>query len=109
MLYEFWVVATRPAENNGLGMSPREAYTELRAIQQLFSLILDERGVYAVWEGLVSSLGVKGKQAHDARIAALMRRHAVTHLLTFNRQDFSRYSFATAISPIDVVSGTISV
>ena len=109
VLYEFWSVATRPLANNGLGLSPADAYAEITTIQRLFRLLRDERGVYSIWEHLVSSLGVKGKQAHDARLAAAIQRHAVTHLLTFNTSDFARYSFLRAISPIDIAAGTVSV
>ncbi len=70
VLYEFWSVATRPLVNNGLGMSPADAHTEIAAIRKLFRLLRDERGLYSIWEQLVLSFGVKGKQAHDARLAA---------------------------------------
>ena len=89
-------------------MSPAEAHAEIIAIQSLFQLLRDERGVYSVWEHLVSSLGVKGKQAHDARLAAAIQRHAITRLLTFNTGDFMRYSFMRAISPIIWVPKTVS-
>ncbi len=109
VLYEFWSVATRPLANNGLGLSPADAHAEITAIQRLFRLLRDERGVYSIWEHLVSSLGVKGKQTHDARLAAAIQRHAVTQLLTFNTGDFKRYSFLRSISPVDVATGTVSV
>lgn len=104
VLYEFWSVATRPIENNGLGMSPADAHAELTTIRRLFRLLRDERAVYSIWEQLVSSLGVKGKQAHDARIAAAMQRHGITDLLTFNTADFVRYPGISAVSPLDLVS-----
>jgi predicted nucleic acid-binding protein len=109
VLYEFWSVATRPIENNGLGMSPDEAHAELATIQRLFRLLRDERAIYPIWEHLVSTLGVKGKQAHDARVAAAMQRHAVGHLLTFNATDFIRYPVVTTLTPSDVVRGTAAV
>jgi predicted nucleic acid-binding protein len=109
VLYEFWSVATRPIEHNGLGMTPAEAHAELTALQRLFRLLRDERAIYQVWEQLVSTLGVKGKQAHDARLAAAMQRHAVDHLLTFNAPDFSRYSFVIAVTRVDIVSGTTAI
>lgn len=108
ILYEFWSVATRPIENNGLGMTPADAHSEVILIQKLFHLLRDERGVYAHWEQLVSSHGVRGKQAHDARIAAAMQRHSVTHLLTFNTTDFARFSFVTAVSPVSILAGSIT-
>lgn len=105
VLYEFWSVATRPIEYNGLGMSPAEAHAELMAIQRLFHLLRDERAVYSIWEQLVVSVGVRGKQAHDARLAAAMQRHSVTHLLTFNATDFGRYTFVNVLTPDEVVVG----
>ncbi|MBL8811919.1 MAG: PIN domain-containing protein [Planctomycetaceae bacterium] len=109
VLYEFWSVATRPLLNNGLGMSPADAHAEVAALQKVFRLLRDERGVFSIWEQLVSSYGVKGKQVHDARLAASIQRHAATYLLTFNTSDFARYSFMTAMSPIDIVAGTIKI
>src|SRR5690242_19889215 len=106
VLYEFWSVATRPLENNGLGMDPVEAHAELITIRRLFRLLRDERAIYSIWEELVSTLDVKGKQAHDARLAAAMRRHDVGHLLTFNAPDFARYAFITVLTPAEVVHGT---
>ena len=103
VIYEFWSVATRPVEQNGLGMTPSEAHAELVAIRQLFRLLRDERAIYVLWEQLVSSLGVQGKQAHDARLAAAMQRHSITHILTFNAADFVRYPFLTALTPDDVL------
>ena len=90
-------------------MTPAQTFAEIRSIRRLFHLLRDERGVYALWEILVSSLGVKGKQAHDARLAAAMQWHNITHLLTFNTADFERYSFVTAFSPIDLASGKAKV
>jgi hypothetical protein len=42
---------------------------------------------------------VSGVQVHDARIAAAMRVHGVTHLLTLNTGDFTRYPGITAVHP----------
>jgi predicted nucleic acid-binding protein len=109
VLYEFWSVATRPVENNGLGMTPAQAHAELIVLQRLFRLLRDERAIFSVWEQLVSALGIRGKQAHDARLAAAMQRHAVTHLLTFNSGDFARYAFVSSLPPADVVSGAAIV
>ena len=43
-----------------------------------------------------------GVQAHDARIVAAMRVHAVTSILTINVTDFSRYPGITAFAPKDI-------
>lgn len=109
ILSEYWSVATRPLANNGLGLSPAEAAVELATIRRLFRLFLDERGIYSAWSELVVSHAVRGKQAHDARLAAAVQRHSISHLLTFNTVDFLRYQFLTAVSPIDVLSGAIPI
>lgn len=109
VLYEFWSVATRPLLSNGLGMNPADVHAEIIAVQKVFRLLRDERGVFSIWQQLVTSYEVKGKQVHDARIAASLQRHGAKHLLTFNTSDFARYSFMTAMSPIEIVSGTIKV
>jgi len=105
VLYEFWSVATRPVEQNGLGMTPAEAHAQLTAIQRLFRLHRDERAICPIWEQLVSTLDVRGKQAHDARLAAAMQRHGVRYLLTFNAGDFTRYTFLMMLAPTAVVGG----
>jgi predicted nucleic acid-binding protein len=45
-----------------------------------------------------------GVQVHDARIAASMNAHGITHLLTFNSGDFKRFQGIIALSPQDVIT-----
>jgi predicted nucleic acid-binding protein len=99
VLYEYWVVATRPLENNGFGLSPEIADQAVTKWTSLFRLLLDERGVFTHWRDLVKTNQVKGKTAHDARLVAAMIRHNVTRLLTFNWQDFARFTQIEVISP----------
>jgi predicted nucleic acid-binding protein len=42
---------------------------------------------------------VMGVQVHDARLAAAMRVHRVSHILTLNVTDFERFSGLTAVHP----------
>jgi hypothetical protein len=51
--------------------------------------------------GYILGQEVSGVQVHDARLAAVMRVHGVTHILTFNPGDFARYG-VTAVAPQDV-------
>jgi len=46
---------------------------------------------------------VAGKQAHDARLVAAMLVHGVTHLLTFNTNDFKRFSEIMVVNPQNVI------
>jgi predicted nucleic acid-binding protein len=87
-LIEFWAVATRPVANNGLGLDIDRAHKELTNLKHLFVLLQETTEVFPEWERLVRYHQVIGKQAHDARLVAAMKVHNVTHLLTFNSNDF---------------------
>ena len=101
-LIELWAVATRPAESNGLGLEVGEAATELDKLKAIFELLPDTPAIYPEWERLVRAHQVKGKEAHDARIAAAMLAHGVTHILTFNCGDFKRFAGVKTIDPANV-------
>ena len=108
-LYEFWVICTRPAGSpqNGLGLSVEQAHTERSKALSLFTFFPDNAAVYTEWERLVVSHQVKGKTAHDARLVAAMIVHGITHLLTFNVADFSRYSEIQLIDPQNSAGGSV--
>lgn len=90
-LYEFWVVATRPKDKNGLGLSADECVQEIKAFKSYYPLLLDQPTIYSEWETLVSLHACCGKVAHDARYVAAMKSHGIAHLVTFNSADFVRY------------------
>jgi predicted nucleic acid-binding protein len=102
-LYEFWVVCTRPTAVNGLGKTAAEAETELANLKALFVLLDETPAIYGVWQQLVTGTPVVGKSGHDARLVAAMTVHGLTHLLTFNVQDFRQYPGITAVTPADVL------
>jgi predicted nucleic acid-binding protein len=102
-LVEFWSVATRPADANGLGMTPAQAAEELNRIEGLFPLLEEIPGIYREWRRLVETHAVIGRQMYDARLVALMLMHRITHLLTFNTEDFHRYPDVVPVSPHDVL------
>lgn len=101
-LIEFWAVATRPIANNGLGLSIAQTEEELTNLKRLFKLLPDTADILPEWEQLVVKHQVLGKQAHDARLVAAMNVHSVTHLLTFNTEDFQRYSEITVVNPQNI-------
>ena len=101
-IIEFWVVATRPSTSRGgLGLSVAEADRFVRLFRRVFTLIPETGSVLDEWYRLVTTHNVSGVQAHDARLAALMKAHGITHILTFNTTDFSRYGI-TAVNPAAV-------
>ena len=101
-LIEFWAVATRPIANNGLGLSIAQTEEELTNLKRLFKLLPDTADILPEWEQLVVKHQVLGKQAHDARLVAAMNVHNVTHLLTFNAEDFKRYDEITVVNPQNI-------
>ena len=70
-LYEFWVVATRPLGENGLGMTVEGTEESLRHLKRSFTLLQETPPVFAAWENLVLQNSAKGRAAHDTRFAAL--------------------------------------
>lgn len=103
-LYEFWSVATRPSNVNGLGMSKAEAQFAMDEFSA-FLLLQDERAILSEWRKLVARYDITGKTTHDARLVAAMVRHGISHLLTFNEGHFARFDEITALTPRAVVSG----
>jgi len=102
--YEFWVVCTRPAAQNGLGMAPAQVEGEITRLEQLFIVLDDIPALFPEWGRVVTLYQVCGKNGHDARLVAAMHVHQVNRLLTFNTQDFQRYQNIVALSPQQVIA-----
>lgn len=90
-LIEFWRSATRPIDRNGLGLTVLEASAELQRLETLFPVLSDVPEIYPEWRRIVLNYRVMGVNVHDARLVAIMRVHGLTHILTFNTGDFTRY------------------
>lgn len=82
----------------------REAERRLNLIERHFPLLPDSAAAYVEWKQLVVAHSVMGVQAHDTRLVALMKVQGISHLLTLNTSDFTRYSGITAVSPHDVIT-----
>ena len=79
-LVELWAVCTRPIENNGLGLTPAQADRIVGRVEASVFRLPDSDNVYTEWRRLVVA-------------------HGVTHILTFNADDFSRYPGITVLDP----------
>lgn len=95
---EFWSVATRPREQNGLGLTAAEAKEHLRAFERFASFKPDTAAVHENWRHLVAEHRVLGKNVHDVGHVAAMQAHAVKNVLTFNAADFHRFEKAALIA-----------
>ena len=92
-------MATHPKNARGLGLTTTQAQAELTKIKSIFRFLPDVAAIYTEWEWLVAQHAVAGKNAHDARLAAAMSVHGLTHLLTFNGGDFKCFTGITVIDP----------
>jgi predicted nucleic acid-binding protein len=88
---EFWNVATRPAKNNGLGLSIAVADKVMRRFELAFSRIPEPDEMYHHWRDLIVRFGISGSKVHDARLVAIMLANGISQILTFNVSDFRRY------------------
>jgi len=96
------VVATRPVDQNGLGMAPAAAAFELTRLKDILDLLPETPAIYPAWENLVVQHRVVGKTAHDARLVAAMQVHGLTAILTFDKAGFSRYPGIEVVHPDEV-------
>jgi predicted nucleic acid-binding protein len=101
-LGEFWNALTRPAVQNGYGLSPEDADGLAKTIESGFRLLPDSLAVHQVWRKLLVDHRVSGVQVHDARLVAAMRVHNVERILTFNAKDFVRFDGIQAIHPLQL-------
>jgi predicted nucleic acid-binding protein len=106
-LVELWVVATRLAEQNGLGMTPRVISRELARLKDIFVLLPETPAIYPMWEELVLQYQVSGKPAHDARLVAAMKVHGLSAILSFDRSGFSRFAGIEVLHRADVTPGAL--
>lgn len=101
-LIEFWAVATRPVDVNGLGLDSVKASLEVRKFKRYFILYNESANIFNEWEKLVVKYKILGKNVHDARLVAAMVEHQIETLITFNHQDFKRFDEIKVISPSDI-------
>ncbi len=102
VMIEYWAIATRPREVNGLGLSPAQAEADLQEFAQAFLLLPEPPDMADRWRVLANRYVVRGRQAHDTRRVALMQAEGITHLLTMNTADFARYAGVTCLAPEEI-------
>jgi predicted nucleic acid-binding protein len=101
VMIEFWAVATRPIQSNGLGFSPAVARAALDDLGEILPTLPEPPDMAQRWLKLATDFGVSGKTTHDTRLVALMDAFGVGTILTLNDADFRRYGHLKIISPQD--------
>jgi len=90
---------TRPLDRNGFGLTVGDAEREVQAIEAGMIFLPDSDAVYRELRRIVVQHSVLGVQVHDARLAAAMYVHRVSHILTLNVTDFGRFSGLVTVHP----------
>jgi predicted nucleic acid-binding protein len=103
VLIEFWVVATRPVEVNGLGWTPQETTQKIRQFIAQFRFLEETKEIFTNWHQLVTTHNIKGKRTHDVRLLAIMTVYNIPYLLTLNPNDFIPLPDITIIQPQDLL------
>jgi predicted nucleic acid-binding protein len=97
---EYLAVATRPASENGLGLTRADAVANVRAILERALTLAETTKVSTRLLELVEQIECAGKQVHDANVVATMLVHGVNTVVTMNADDFAGFeSLVTVISP----------
>ena len=89
IIREYLVVATRPVQANGLGMSAVESLHNVRIFTPRALLCAETETVSARLRSLIATHALSGKRIHDANVVATMVAHEIHWLITENRDDFA--------------------
>jgi predicted nucleic acid-binding protein len=104
VIIEFWVVATRPANVNGLGWTIEQTTQAVQMLINQFDLLEETQDVFSIWLNLVTTYNISGKRTHDIRLLAVMLAHNISHILTLNPKDFIAIPGINIIHPQNIHS-----
>lgn len=99
VLREYLVVATRPIENNGLGLKPKKAIDNIQSFRRCFRLLDENNATSRRLVSLIESHKLKGKRIHDANIVSIMIENGLNQIFTLNPGDFKTFTELQASQP----------
>ena len=85
---EYLVVATRPIENNGLGMDVADAIGNIRAFEKRASMVAETLQAGRTFVEWATRYQMRGKRLHDLQILATAVMAGMDALVTANERDF---------------------
>lgn len=91
ILREYLAVATRPVDDNGLGLVRADAVANVRALRARFHVLPEDTKVSDRLLQLLDEIDCAGKQIHDANVVATMLVHGIDTIVTLNVADFVRF------------------
>jgi predicted nucleic acid-binding protein len=91
---EYLAVVTRPSRTppHQPLMSAEGARSSVESLLQVFRIADDAAATTAQLLEILTQIPVAGRQVHDANIVATMLSNGIPTLLTFNLDDFRRFS-----------------
>ncbi len=91
ILREYLAVATRPVDQNGLGMARPDAIANVRALRERLNLLAEDVKVSNRLLELLDTVECTGKQVHVVNVVATMLVHGIDTIVTMNVDDFARF------------------
>jgi predicted nucleic acid-binding protein len=91
VLREYLASATRISLTAG-DILLSEILENIKTFQTNFTLVAENSRVLAQLVELIKEVPIAGKQVHDANIVATMLVYGINSLLTYNMDDFKRFS-----------------
>jgi predicted nucleic acid-binding protein len=89
VLREYLVVATRPVDVNGLGLSMPDALRNVEVFTSPPFVFCEETETVSVrLRELAATHGLVGRRLHDANLVATMLVHGISRMVTQNTADF---------------------
>ena len=104
VLREYLVVATRPVDVNGLGLSTEVAVANVNEFLDGFNMCDETVEVSSRLRQLALTHNLSGKRLHDANIVATMEVHGIRALVTENAGDFAPFEDVAILSITDAVT-----
>ena len=101
VLVELYAVCTR--SQGGLALSPDQAIGEIASIKNNCRVFPEHPEIFTQWENLVGKYKPKNRHVFDVRLVAAMLVHQIPQLLSFNDQDFVKFTEIHVLNPFDVL------
>ncbi|MFW5743521.1 MAG: type II toxin-antitoxin system VapC family toxin [Spirochaetota bacterium] len=104
IIREYLVVASRPVDVNGLGMSAADALANVQAFRTRLTVVDESSRALQELLSLVATHDLTGKRIHDANIAAAMAAHGLDILVTSNGDDFRSLFLGRIVGPSECLA-----
>lgn len=105
VLREYLVVATRPADVNGLGLGVDAAVRNIGTFRTRMHILPETREILDELISVTHRHSLKGKRIHDANLVAAVHHHHVDHIVTDNISDYASLTLVPVWSPSAAVEG----